>query len=104
MAEPLRPPATKTYGRENWLYVTAVADITAPTAAEVNAASGLDITNIAFADGAPAPSQSTNLATQNRRFGDTTEVQFVGTTTYAGGEMTYQFNPQGATGDNSVKL
>ena len=104
MAEPLRPAATKTYGRENWLFVTAVADITAPTAAEVNAASGLDITNIAFADGAPAPSQSTNLATQNRRFGDTTEVQFVGTTTYAGGEMPYQFNPQGATGDNSVKL
>lgn len=104
MAEPLRPAATKTYGRENWIFVTAVSSIAAPTAAEVNAAGGIDITNIAFADGAPNPTQSTNLVTMQRRFGDTTETQFVGTTTYTGGEVTYQLAPQAAALADGVKL
>lgn len=104
MAEPLRPAATKVYGKENWVFVPTIGDITAPTAAEVTAVSALDISRIAFASGAPTPSQSTNLATQERRLADTTETQFIGTTTYAGGEMTYQFNPQGAAASDDVKL
>lgn len=104
MAEPLRPAATKTYGKENWVFVPTIGDITAPTVAEVTAVSALDITNIAFADGAPNPTKNTNLAAQNRRLGDTTETQFVGTTTYTGGDMTYQFAPQAATASDGVKL
>lgn len=105
MAEPLKPAATKTYGKENWIFVTTIASASLiPTALEVNAASSLDITNIAFADGAPSPSQSTNLVEQTKRFGDTTVSQFVGTTTYAGGEMTYQFAPQAAAASDGVKL
>lgn len=104
MAEPLRPAATKTYGKENWVFVPTIANITAPTTAEVTALSALDITNIAFADGAPAPTKNTNLATQNRRLGDTTETQFVGTTSYTGGDMTYQFAPQAAAASDGVKL
>lgn len=103
MTTPTRPAATKLYGRENWVFLLTV-NTTAPTAASINAGTGLDITNIVFADGAPAPTQNTNLVDQNRRYGDTTTSQFVGTTTYAGGTMTYQFNPQGAAASTGVKL
>lgn len=104
MAEPLRPTPAKLYGRENWVFIPTIASGTlAPTVAEASGGSSLDITRIVFADGAPAPSQNTNLVDQQRRFGDTTTVQFVGTTTYVGGQMTYQFNQQAAAGDDAVK-
>ena len=104
MAEPLRPTPAKTYGRENWLFVPTIANVASPLATELGAASAIDITNIVFNDGAPTPSQSTNLVSQNRRFGDTTESQFVGTTTYAGGEMTYALDPQAASGSAGKKV
>lgn len=103
MTTPTRPAATKLYGRDNWIFLTTVTQ-SAPTAVQVNSGTGLDITNIVFADGAPAPTQNTNLVDQNRRYGDTTTSQFVGTTTFAGGTMTYQFNPQGAAASTGVKL
>ena len=107
MTEPLRPDATKVYGRENWIIVPAVSGYatgTGPTVAEVTGASSLDVTRIVFADGVPEPGQTTNLVEQKKRLGDTTSAQFVGDTTYSGGELTYAFNPQGATGSDGVKL
>lgn len=107
MAEPLRPTPAKTFGRDNWVFVPTIAGFaagTGPTAAEVTGASALDFTRIAFADSAPAPTQNTNLVDQNRRFGDTTLQQFVGTTTYQGGQMKYSYDPQSATGSSGVKM
>lgn len=107
MAEPLRPTATKTYGRRNWIWIPVWAGYaagTGPTVAEVNSASGLDITRILFADGAPTPTQSTNLVEQQRRYGDTDVTQFVGTTTHAGGDMQYQLASQAAALADGVKL
>lgn len=107
MPEPLRPASAKTYGRSNWAYLPAVSGFATglgPTVSEITGASALDISRIVFADGAPAPTQNTNLVDQNRRFADTDVSQFVGTTTYAGGQMTYQFDPQSATGSDGVKL
>ena len=103
MAEPLRPTPAKVYGRENWIFCPTMASPSAPSVAELTAGSALDITNIAFADGAPTPSQSTNLVAQPKRLGDTTEQQFVGTTTYGGGEMTYALSPQAAAGSDGKK-
>ena len=107
MAEPLRPAPAKTFGRKNWFLLNTLAGYATgagPTVAEMTAVSTLDITRIAFADGAPAPTQSTNAAEQQRRWGDTETFQFTGTTTYAGGEMTYAMNPQGVAADDDVKL
>lgn len=103
MAEPLRPNPAKVFGRENWIFVPTFAAYTAPTVTEAAGASALDITRIAFADGAPAPSQSTNLVEQNRRFGDTKVAQNVGETTYQGGQMNYQFDPQAAAASDAKK-
>lgn len=103
MAEPTRPAAAKSYGRTNWIFVPTIASTTlAPTAAEINSASGLDITNMVFASGKPTPSQNTNLVDQQRRLGDTTVAQFVGSTTYTGGTMTLAFNQQGAAASEGV--
>jgi len=104
MAEPLRPTAAKVHGRSNWIFVPTIASATlAPTVAEITGASSLDFTNMTFAGGAPKPAQNTNLVEQQKRFGDTTVAQFVGDTTYAGGEFTYQFDQQGAAASNAVK-
>lgn len=103
MAEPIRPAATSTFGRENWIFVTAVANQAAPTAAEVNAATGLDITRILMAS-TGQPTQNTNRVTAERRLGDTTQYEFIGTTTYTGGDLSYAFNPQGAPASDGKKL
>lgn len=104
MPEPLRPAATKTYQRENWIFVPTIASAAlAPSVAEATGASALDFTNIVFDDGAPEPSQNTNLAEQKRRLGDGGIYQFVGATTYEGGEFTYQFAQQGASASDGVK-
>lgn len=107
MAEPIRPAATKIYGRTNYIIIPTWAGYaagTGPTVAEVNSASGLDITNIAFADGAPNPTQNTNLVEQQRRAGDTQVPQFVGTTNHVGGQMDYALSSQAAALSNGVKL
>lgn len=107
MAEPLRPAATKTYGKKNWLFIptwAAYTSGTGPTAAEINSASGLDITRIVFADGAPSPTQNTNLVEQQRRWGDTQVAQFVGETNHVGGQMEYQMASQAAALADGVKL
>ena len=103
MAEPIRPASRSAHGRENWVFVPAIADINTPTVAELTAVSALDITNIVMRSGRPSPSQSTSLATAEQRLGDTRARQRIGTTTYAGGEMTYQFDPQGAASSDAVK-
>jgi len=103
MTEPLRPSATKTHGRENWLFIPALADKAAPTVAEITAAGGLDITRIVFADSGQ-PSQSTNRVNAQRRLGDTTTSEFIGDTSYTGGDITYALDPQAAAGAEGKKL
>lgn len=107
MAEPLRPTATKTYGRKNWIIIPAwsgYAAGTGPTVAEITSASGLDITRIAFQDGAPNPTQTTNLVEQQRRYGDTQVSEFFGETKHTGGQMDYQMASQAAALADGVKL
>lgn len=106
MAEPLRPTSNKTFGRENWIFVPTIAGYstgTGPTVAEITGASSLDITRIAFADGAPATTQTTNRVKQNRRLGDTTVTEFIGETDYEGGDMTYLLDPQAVAGSDGKK-
>lgn len=105
MPEPLRPPPAKLYGRRNWIFIPVIASATlAPTVAEASGASSLDITRIAFLDGAPNPTGETSLVELERRFGDTEVFEGIGETKYSGGDITYAFDPQGAAGTDPVKL
>jgi hypothetical protein len=103
MTAPLRPNAASVYGKENWIYVATIAATTPdPDRVGGQRASSLDVTNIVFADSG-RPSQTTNRVTQERRLGDTILFEFVGNTTYGGGEMHYQWDPQAAAGANGKK-
>lgn len=107
MADSLRPAATKTYGRKNYILIPAWAGYdagTGPTLAEVTSASGLDVTRILFQDGAPAPTQTTDLVEQQRRWGDTQVAEFIGETKHSGGQMDYALASQAAPLADGVKL
>lgn len=105
MAEPLRPDPAKTYGRENWIFIPTIADTTGlePTVAEATGASSLDITRIAFAGATPELAGSTNRVRQDRRAGDTESYEFIGETSYEGGEFVAAWNPQAAAASDGVK-
>lgn len=104
MPEPLRPASAKAYTRENWIFIPSIADAgLAPTVLEVTAASALDITNMVYADGAPNPEVTTEMAKQERRLGDDVIYEFVGTTEITGGRITMQFNSQGVALSDAVK-
>lgn len=97
MAEPPRPTAAKTYGRENWVFITTIASATlAPTVAEYGAASSMDVTRITFAGDEPALNATTNRVKLDRRAGDTEAFEFIGETQYEGGDCVMAFSPQGA--------
>ncbi|RNL66241.1 hypothetical protein EFK50_01035 [Nocardioides marmoriginsengisoli] len=102
MAAPIRPTSTKAYGREKWLWVPAIANLPTPAIAEINAATGLDVSCMLFAS-TTKPSKNTNLVDRERRICDTTTFQQIGTTTYGGGEMLAAFDEQGAALSNGVK-
>lgn len=107
MADTLRPAATKTYGKKNYILIPTWAGFdsgTGPTVAEITSTSGLDITRIVFADGAPNPTQTTNLVEQQRRWGDTQTAEFIGETKHSGGQMDYALAPQAAALADGVKL
>lgn len=104
MAEPLRPDPAKTYGRENWVFIPSIASATlAPTVAEYNAASALDVTRIAFAGATPELAGSTERVRQDRRAGDTESFEFLGDTSYEGGDVVMALSPQAAAGSDGKK-
>lgn len=103
MAEPLRPAATKTHGRSNWILVFTYANIAALTALEVNNAASLDVTRILFASSGK-PTQTTNRVSAERRMGDTEVFEFIGDTSVTGGDILYAFADQLAVGSDGKKL
>lgn len=104
MAEPLRPDATKTFGKSNWIFIPTIASAAlAPTVAEASGASSLDITRIAFDGATPELGATTNRARLDRRAGDTESYEFIGETSYEGGEVVMQWAPQAAAAADGVK-
>lgn len=105
MTAPIRPAPASLYHAENWIFIPSGGIASAaliPTAAEVNAGSALDLTNMLFAD-TGMPTQSTNRVTQERRLGDATLYEAIGAGTVAGGDLHYAYDPQAAAGSNGKK-
>ena len=102
MAAPIRIAATKTFMREKWVYVPTIANQSAPTLVEVNAATGLDISCYLHADTAK-PAQNTNRVQLARRLCDGAQYEQIGTTNYTGGDMKYAVNPQAAAASDGKK-
>lgn len=98
MAAPIRPNGVKTFGKEKYIFVPTVASVTAPTATEINSASGLDLTGFLYVDGFDGPSAEAGRVTAPRRVGDTESYEAIGTTSYTFSNLVYAFDPQAATG------
>ncbi len=93
MAALIRPGSALTFKREKWIWVPAIANPTAPTLAELNAASGLDFSCFVMTD-TTAPSQSQNRVRLARRLCEGSTAETGGITEYTGGSLRYSTNPQ----------
>lgn len=102
MAAPIRPASTKAFQFEKWVWVPAVANINAPTAAEMTAATGLDISCYLF-DSTGRPAQNVNRVTKERRICDGAQYEQIGIVTYTGGTMMYAVDPQAVAATNGKK-
>ncbi len=103
MAEPLRPTARKTFGKTNWIFVPTLSSQASPPVADVNSATGIDVTRIVFAS-TGTPTQSTNRVTNERRLGDTKTYEFIGISNVTGGDMLYAFDDQAAALSDGKKF
>lgn len=95
MAAPVRPNAVSAFGTEKWVFVPTLTAPNAPSLAELNAATVLDVTKMFYASSAK-PDASTDMARAERRIGDIESFEFPGETQWTLGEAMYQFDPQSA--------
>lgn len=95
MAAPIRPAASKNFGKQKVLFVPTIANKNAPTVTELTAGTVLDISCYLF-DSFGRPTQSTNKVELERRVCDTVQFEQIGITKFSGGELMYAVDPQAA--------
>lgn len=102
MPAPIKPQKKTANGKDSWWLVPAVADLNAPTVAEVNAASGLNITCFLLAEqeGVTAATEKVALA---RLLCETTTTEGLGDTTFSMADVQVVFDPQAAAGSDGKK-
>lgn len=102
MAAPVKPQKVTANGKDTWWFAPAVADMTAPTAAEINAVSGLNITCFLLAeqDGVTGTAEKVRLA---RLLCETSTTEGLGERSWSLADLMGVFDPQAASGDDSKK-
>lgn len=95
MAAPTKPRKVQANGKDSYWLVPAVADINAPTATEVNAATGINIscTLLASFEG---PTSSTSKVTLERFLCETEQYEANDVTTVSLPDIVGGFDPQAA--------
>lgn len=102
MAAPIKPQKKQANGKDTWWAVPAIADLSAPTVAEVNAVAGLNVTCFLLADqeGVTANTSKIELA---RLLCETSTTEGIDTTTWSMADLTGVFDPQGAAASDGKK-
>jgi hypothetical protein len=102
MAAPIKPQKKTANGKDSWWFVPAVADMSAPTALEVNAATGLNVSCFLLAEqeGVSASTSKVQLA---RLLCETSTTEGLDTTTWGMSDIQGVFDPQAAAGSNGKK-
>src|SRR5690606_34046149 len=102
MAAPLKPQKVTANGKDSWFWVPAIADTAAPTAAEINAASGVNITCFLLAeqDGVTGTAEKVALA---RLLCETSTTEALGDQTWSLADLQGVFDPQAAAGSTGKK-
>ena len=83
MAAPIKPPLKRSWVRDRWLWVPAIADKTAPAIAEIQAAAGFNLSCSVFGDSQDGFDTSTEKVSLPRLNCETDVNQVNGATTKA---------------------
>lgn len=102
MAAPVTPAKRLANGKDTWWLVPAGANPAAPTAAEINNASGMNISGVLLQD-YEGLSVSTDRVTLPAVMLETTVTEIAGNTTVTAADMQITFDPQGADASNGRK-
>lgn len=102
MAAPIKPALKRAYGNDSWGFVPAVADINAPTLAELNAATGFNLSCSLFGEQEGVTSTQEKV-TLPRILCETETYEVNGSTTYAMSDLMISFDPQAASGADGKK-
>lgn len=97
MTAPVRPASSKALQNTKWAFVPTIANINAPTVAELTAGTGLDVSCYLY-QSSDKPTQNVNRVTSPPRVCDAAIYERLGITTYSGGVLHVAWDPQGATG------
>lgn len=95
MAAPSKPTLVKAFGNESWAFLIAIANKTAPTATELEAATGFNLSCSLFGE-QEGLTATTEKVTLPRRLCETVTFESNGPTSYAMADLTVSFDPQGA--------
>lgn len=102
MVAPITPAKKLSNGKDTWWLVPAVSNTSAPTVAEVNAATGLNLAGQLLSDYEGLTS-STDKVTLPRVMLETTETEVNGATTTGAADMVCTFQPQAAAASDGKK-
>lgn len=102
MAAPIKPQKKTANGKDTWWLVPTVADLDAPTATEVNSATGLNITCFLLAEQEGVTSTTEKVALA-RLLCETTTTEGIGETTWSLSDIQGVFDPQAASGSDGKK-
>lgn len=102
MATPIKPALVRAYGNDSWGFAPTIADVNAPTLLELNAASGLNLSCMLFAE-QDAMTVNQEKVSLPRRLCETTQYEVTGSTTYSMSDLQVSFDPQATSGSNGKK-
>lgn len=102
MAAPIKPALKRAFGNDAWTFVPAIANTSAPTVAEVTAATGFNLSCSLFGE---QEGISTEVAkvTLPRILGETDTFEVNGETTHSMADLMVSFDPQAAAGADGKK-
>ena len=102
MASPTKPMKVQANGKDSWFFAPAVANMTAPTAAEINAVTGLNISCFLLAEqeGVTGSAEKVALA---RLLCETSTTEGLGEQTWSLADLQGVFDPQAAAAADGKK-
>ena len=103
MAAPIKPKQHTALKKDRWWLVPAIADTSAPTALEVNAAGGIYATCFLLEDQGGV-TKTVNKVQLTRLLCDTAQPEALAPATFSMSDIVGVFDPQAASGDNDKKL
>ena len=98
MAAIVKPAGVRTFANRRVFWVPTLTE-GAPTAAQINAATSVELTQLLYADGTGRPGADVTRVNAPRRVGSSTVEESFGIVTRNYGDLLYTEDPQGAPTD-----